>query len=409
MHSPQSSMPSNHSDTPSNFKENSHENSAALLDAISHYTDKKKKPKRNRSAFILFSIDKRSQIKDKDLESLNPNDKFVRIAELWKGLSKEEKKVYEDKAKQEKNRYANELNDFCKIFPSEPIQRPRNHIKKPCNAYGYYLKEIKEEIRQEFPNLRMCEVLRIVGDRWKNLDSQRKSYFEKKAEADRQNFKLQISKQPQIIIKASSNKSKVTNIKVEEDMVHKSPKAQKQVKMNEIVNEAKLVKSSDNKPIEVVNTHKASISSLSPLHEQENVREFLNKTPIILQTPQQPVPIGDLPTRKSSFSSINNNYSGVNNAFSNYVASPLQENTLNNSAKFLGLLDMYLKVDLLRQNIFMQLQSMSANNNQLLSINNADQINYPILGQLDSNNAELLSKIDKNASLETNKIKKEGS
>jgi len=167
----------------------------ALLEAISAYTDKRKKPKRNRSAFILFSIDIREKIKPKELDELNPNDKFVRIAQLWKEISEEERKVYEQRAKQEKERYTNELTDFCKIFPSEPIQRPRNHIKKPCNAYGYYLKDIKESIRKENPELRMCEVLRIVGERWKKLSPEDKIVFEERAEASRKIFKAEVSKQ----------------------------------------------------------------------------------------------------------------------------------------------------------------------------------------------------------------------
>jgi len=167
----------------------------ALLEAISAYTDKRKKPKRNRSAFILFSIDIREKLKPKELDELNPNDKFVRIAQLWKEISDEERKVYEQRAKQEKERYTNELTDFCKIFPSEPIQRPRNHIKKPCNAYGYYLKHIKESIRKENPELRMCEVLRIVGDRWKKLSPEDKIVFEERAEASRKIFKAEVSKQ----------------------------------------------------------------------------------------------------------------------------------------------------------------------------------------------------------------------
>lgn len=177
----------------------------AILDAISTYTDKKKKPKRNRSAFILFSIDIRKKQNIKALDELNPNDKFVKIAELWKEADEETRQHYEQKAKQEKLKYATELSDFCKTFPTEPIQRPRNYIKKPCNAYGYFLKEMKEEIRKQNPEMRMCEVLRIVGEKWKQLSAENKEKYELQAEASKKNFKEEVTKQMEAIKKVKTD------------------------------------------------------------------------------------------------------------------------------------------------------------------------------------------------------------
>lgn len=191
-----------------------------IIDAISIYTDKRKKPKRNRSAFILFSVDIRKKIAPEVLDSLNPNDKFVKIAELWKGLNDTERKIYEDKAKEEKVRYTTELSDFCKIYPTQPIQRPRNHIKKPCNAYGYYLKDMKDEIRKVNPDIRMCEVLRVVGEKWRTLSPEKKKAYEEKAEASRKIFKEEVSKQMQTTkkVKLNDNSASIV-VKSPEDMI----------------------------------------------------------------------------------------------------------------------------------------------------------------------------------------------
>ena len=186
---------------------NSANESLSYLDnAISRLTDKCKKPKRNRSAFILFSIDVRKNLKLKGLNNLNPNDRFVEIARLWKIATEEEKSIYEEIAQKEKDKYASDLGKFCKDFPSEPIQRPRNHIKKPCNAYGLYLKDMKEGIKRNNPKLRMCQVLQIVGERWRSLPANEKRIYERLAEEGRRNFKVEVTKQ-----KSTTKKIKLGN------------------------------------------------------------------------------------------------------------------------------------------------------------------------------------------------------
>src|SRR5687767_14866657 len=100
----QKSQPNSNDATTANHKDSA-ELPDSILEAISAYTDKRKKPKRNRSAFILFSIDIRKKQQHEGLDDLNPNDKFVRIAQLWKEASEKERRFYEEKAREEKERY----------------------------------------------------------------------------------------------------------------------------------------------------------------------------------------------------------------------------------------------------------------------------------------------------------------
>ncbi|KAL1916519.1 uncharacterized protein VTP21DRAFT_5710 [Calcarisporiella thermophila] len=78
-------------------------------------TKKRKKdpnaPKRPLSAYMLFSQEKRKQVLEE-----NPDVKFTEVGKLlgamWKELSEEEKKIYNDKASKDKERYEREKADY---------------------------------------------------------------------------------------------------------------------------------------------------------------------------------------------------------------------------------------------------------------------------------------------------------
>eukprot|EP01125_Pyxidicula_operculata_P020498 TRINITY_DN7592_c0_g1_i1.p1 TRINITY_DN7592_c0_g1~~TRINITY_DN7592_c0_g1_i1.p1 ORF type:complete len:207 (+),score=38.20 TRINITY_DN7592_c0_g1_i1:91-711(+) len=70
-------------------------------------------PKRAKTAWIIYSNDKRYEIKQK-----NPDATLPRIMELvsmaWKEIGADEKKIYEEKAMEEKRRYAKEYAEYQK-------------------------------------------------------------------------------------------------------------------------------------------------------------------------------------------------------------------------------------------------------------------------------------------------------
>lgn len=318
----------------------------AILDAISAYTDKKKKPKRNRSAFILFSIDIRKKTQQENLDILNPNDKFVKIAQLWKELSEDERKVYEERAKQEKERYASELSSFCKSFPTEPIQRPRNHIKKPCNAYGYYLKDIKEAIRKESPDLRMCEVLRIVGERWKKLNSEERQKYEKKAEASRKKFKAEITKQNNATKKASVIKKEAGTSRAK-DTGNESQSLENET----LVCMDPILLSEDKK--EDSSYYEAPTPKIRRV-EQENIRPNTSQQQRqpLMPTPINTTPLFDDVSTGQSFM-LGNDSLGEGSTFDT------EEVHLANQGTLLALGNLLGKVEQLKQSILMQIRLVS--------------------------------------------------
>ncbi len=93
--------------------------------------EKKKKdpnaPKKNMTAYILFSNDKRPEVKEE-----NPDLKFGDVAKelgrLWKDASSSTKKKYEKLAEKEKERYTSEMADYSPDEESE--EKPKTKKKK---------------------------------------------------------------------------------------------------------------------------------------------------------------------------------------------------------------------------------------------------------------------------------------
>lgn len=68
-------------------------------------------PKRPLSTFFLFSQDERPKIK-KDNPSLSVADIAKLIGERWRTISEDRKRHYEEKARQEKERYDREIAEY---------------------------------------------------------------------------------------------------------------------------------------------------------------------------------------------------------------------------------------------------------------------------------------------------------
>lgn len=238
--------------------------------------NKKDKPKRNRSAFIIFSSEMRPVIKAEEKQQLNSNEMMVKLADLWKGLNEEERKKYHDKAEKEKVRYLLELNEFYQTHPYDVIQNKtkNNHVKKPCSAYGLFLKETKKVVKVERPDLKMADVLKIVAERWKVLDENTKKIYQEQAKAEKE------------VVKA-----KMTENSQDEDKIYAASLPQKRLQSQKRVKKALL---RENIKMDVINPttkiEEAETSDSSPFEDlvfasrsETNESEGLNNYNFFLQ------------------------------------------------------------------------------------------------------------------------------
>jgi len=159
--------------------------------ALKYSYDKHKsqKPKRNKSAFLLFSSKKRAQLKAKEGKNLNSNEIMAKLADLWNNLPVGERRNYEAEAKKDKERYLREMEAFKIEHPSAKESHNRtksNHVKKPCSAYGLFLKEATIDIKKDSPKLLMADVLKIVSQRWRNLSQGEKLKYQEQAKKEKE-------------------------------------------------------------------------------------------------------------------------------------------------------------------------------------------------------------------------------
>lgn len=129
---------------------------------------KKENSHRPKSAYNFFvaSQDIREDIKKKH-GNLSVSETMKIIAEMWKNLSMDEKKVYIDMANEDKKNYSGSEE-------SKKTIRGRNGYQVFCN-------DNREDIRSKNTLVNGREITKILSDNWKNLTDEEKNFYKKKA------------------------------------------------------------------------------------------------------------------------------------------------------------------------------------------------------------------------------------
>lgn len=169
-----------------------------------------KMPKRNRSAYFLFSMDTRAKLKaeSKD-QQLTPLELQAKVSQYWKELTPSQKKVYETRAKQEKIEYLVAVDKFYSNLTPETLERSKvDRPKKPCSAYAHFVRDVKNELKRENPKLIMQEILHIVSDKWKNLPEAERFKYEEKARLDKDQYLMATHRYFPALQKISEAKSR---------------------------------------------------------------------------------------------------------------------------------------------------------------------------------------------------------
>jgi hypothetical protein len=67
-------------------------------------------------------------------------------------------------------------------------EKDPNAPKKPLGAYMWYCKEVREEVKKDFPNLKVTEMGAKLGGMWKALTEDGKKPFYALAEKDKERY-----------------------------------------------------------------------------------------------------------------------------------------------------------------------------------------------------------------------------
>jgi hypothetical protein len=169
-------------------------NSTSLIQQISPQSTSgsvsdQKKPRKNRSAYTLFSLDVKPKLKLSSNFKMSCVDLQTTISQLWKNLSDEERKKYQDQANEEKLHYMLKLKKFYENATPETIEEAtKPKPKRPYSAYCYFVKEIRQVIKLPDTKFKMQEILKQASEKWRMLTEEEKAVYQEKAKLARENY-----------------------------------------------------------------------------------------------------------------------------------------------------------------------------------------------------------------------------
>eukprot|EP00553_Chaetoceros_curvisetus_P014457 CAMPEP_0204647022 /NCGR_PEP_ID=MMETSP0718-20130828/5453_1 /ASSEMBLY_ACC=CAM_ASM_000674 /TAXON_ID=230516 /ORGANISM="Chaetoceros curvisetus" /LENGTH=192 /DNA_ID=CAMNT_0051669461 /DNA_START=78 /DNA_END=656 /DNA_ORIENTATION=- len=156
------------------------------------------KPKRNMSAFFLYSNANRARIKEE-----NPGIKFGQIAKLlsteFKDISESERAKYDKLAQADKERYQREMEDYEPPSDEEEVTSKKRKKKDPnapkrnMSAYFIYSQEIRSTVREENPEAAFGEIAKIISRQFKQLTESDRKRLDDLAVADKERYQREMA------------------------------------------------------------------------------------------------------------------------------------------------------------------------------------------------------------------------
>eukprot|EP00928_Gymnodinium_smaydae_P051161 TRINITY_DN3468_c0_g1_i1.p1 TRINITY_DN3468_c0_g1~~TRINITY_DN3468_c0_g1_i1.p1 ORF type:complete len:318 (-),score=92.56 TRINITY_DN3468_c0_g1_i1:215-1168(-) len=160
------------------------------------------KPKKAASAYWLFTNDVREEVtkasKEKNGGKAKLGDVAKEVSSRWAGLPEAEKKVYEDKAAEDKQRYVAEYKAYLEASdPAGTLRKKYEDLipKKPMTAYFLFSQDAAMRAKatealkaagQPEPNNK--QIVSKLGEMWKAASADEKAPFEERYKKDHAEF-----------------------------------------------------------------------------------------------------------------------------------------------------------------------------------------------------------------------------
>jgi len=155
------------------------------------------KPKRNMSAFFLYSNANRARIKEE-----NPGIAFGSVAKLlsaeFKQITPDEREKWDKLALEDKERYQREMEDYEPPSDDEvevtkkKRKKDPNAPKRNMSAYFLFSQVIRPTIREESPSATFGEIAKLISARFKGLDTDERGKFDKLAVEDKERYQREM-------------------------------------------------------------------------------------------------------------------------------------------------------------------------------------------------------------------------
>lgn len=161
------------------------------------------KPKRNMSAFFLYSTANRAKFKEENPE-LAFGDLAKLISKRFKELDEKERKKWDKKAEKDKTRYLEEMKSY--VAPADSSEsdedsddgakkkkkrkkaKDPNKPKRNMSAFFLYSCANRATIKSENPDATFGNLAKIISQKFKSLPDKELKKWEKKAVKDKQRY-----------------------------------------------------------------------------------------------------------------------------------------------------------------------------------------------------------------------------
>jgi hypothetical protein len=137
-------------------------------------------PKKPLSSFIEFAKEERSKVHN-ELGSLSLGDTGKELGRRWHDLSQEQRTKFEERSKENREKYAREMKKLGKSSVGVP--------KKPLSAYFEFAKEERIKVQAQLGSLSIVEMGKELGKRWQR---EQKEVFEDKSKENQKKYKSEM-------------------------------------------------------------------------------------------------------------------------------------------------------------------------------------------------------------------------
>jgi high mobility group protein B1 len=122
-------------------------------------------------------------------------DVSKRSSERWKKLTKEEKMIWEEKARADKERYNIEKEKYTGPWqvPFKRAKKNPDAPKRPMSAFLYYSQEKRSHVKENNPGMKNTEVSRILGKMWQDATDEERAPHIEREKVEREKYKASMA------------------------------------------------------------------------------------------------------------------------------------------------------------------------------------------------------------------------
>ncbi|XP_004681135.1 PREDICTED: transcription factor A, mitochondrial [Condylura cristata] len=179
-------------------------------------------PKKPMTSYVRFSKEQLPIFKAQNPDAKN-SDLIKKIAQLWRELPEEKKKIYENAYRADWEAYKEEINRIQKqLTPSQMVSLEKEILqkrlkkkallkkreltllgkpKRPRSAYNIYIAERFQEAKDGSAQIK----LKTINENWKNLSSSQKQIYIQLAEDDKIRYNSEMKSWEEQMLEAGRN------------------------------------------------------------------------------------------------------------------------------------------------------------------------------------------------------------